>query len=110
MNRWSLLGALLFGGLFALFAYFRLDSMDSVAIRGIASFFIVGFYGALVAFGTADKKRTLSLPAQTVLGVFASLAIAAVYSANGQGYALAAALGLILGFTADKWIDRLPLP
>ena len=110
MNRWSLLGALFFGGLFGLFAYFRLDSLNSVAVRAIAAFFIVGFYGALVVFGTAEKKRTLSLPAQTVLGVFASLAIFAIFGASSQGYALAAVLGLILGFTADKWIDRLPLP
>ena len=110
MKLWSLLGALFFAALFGLFAYFRLDCLNSMAARGIAAFSIVGFYGALVAFGTAEKKRTLSLAAQTLLGMFASMTIAVIFQAPVEGFVLATVLGLVLGFTADKWIAHLPVP
>jgi hypothetical protein len=43
MNRWSLLGAILFGAVFALFAFWRVDAVDSSAIRGLVAFFLFGF-------------------------------------------------------------------
>src|SRR5690606_20063367 len=110
MGRWSLLGALVFGGVFALFASFRIEVVDSTAARGLIAFFLFGFYCALVIFSTSDKKRSLSLPAQTLLGVTLSCAIAALFGATGEGYALAVALGLVLGFTADWWVAHVQLP
>jgi hypothetical protein len=110
MNLWSLLGAVFFAALFGLFAYFRFDSLNSMAVKGIAAFAIVGFYGAIVIFGTAEKKRTLSLAWQTLLGMFASLTIAVIYQAPDEGMVAAAVLGLILGFFADKWAVHLQLP
>ncbi len=110
MNRWTILGVIFFGGLFALFAFWRVEVLDSSAVKGITAAFLFGSYFAIVAFGTAEKKRSLSLAAQTVLGVALALAIAALFNASSEGFALAAVLGLILGFTADKWVDYVPLP
>ncbi|MBJ6983021.1 hypothetical protein [Luteimonas sp. MC1572] len=110
MNLWSLAGAVVFGGVFALFASWGADSIDSQAVRGTAAFFLFGFYCAIVIFATSGKKRSLSLPAQTLLGVALSCAVAAIFGASGEGYALAVVLGLILGFTADRWVAHVQLP
>ena len=110
MNRWSLLGAVLFGSVFALFAFWRIDVVDSQAMRGLIAFFLFGFYCAIVIFGTSDKRRSLSLPAQTFLGVALACAIAALFGAAAEGYILAVVLGLILGFTADWWVEHVQLP
>jgi len=110
MNRWTVLGVIFFGALFALFAFWRIDIFDSRAAKGVTTAFLFGAYCAIVAFGTTDKKRSLSLSAQTVLGVVLALTVAALFNASSQGYALAAILGLVLGFTADKWVDYVQLP
>ena len=105
MGRWSLLGALVFGGVFALFASFRIEVVDSTAARGLIAFFLFGFYCALVIFGTSDKKRSLSLPAQTLLGVTLSCAIAALFGGllTKMGiYAMIRVFTLI--FTPDEFI------
>jgi hypothetical protein len=110
MGRWSLLGALLFASVFALFAFWRSDVVDSHAIRGVIAFFLFGFYCAIVALGTSGKKRSLSLLAQTLLGVAFACAIAALFGAAADGYTLAVVLGLVLGFTADRWVEHVQLP
>ena len=110
MGRWSLLGALVFGGVFALFAAIRIDALESNSARGVIALFLFGFYCAIVIFGTADKNRSLSLPAQTLLGVTLACAIAALLGATGEGYALAVVLGVVLGFTADWWVGHVQLP
>ena len=61
MGLWSLLGAILFGGVFALFAFWRVDVVDSHTVRGVIAAFLFGLYCAIVIFGTSDKKRSLSL-------------------------------------------------
>ncbi len=38
------------------------------------------------------------------------MAIAALFNASNEGYGLAAVLGLILGFTADWWVEHVQLP
>lgn len=110
MNRWTILGVIFFGSLFALFAFWRIEVLDSRAAKGITVTFLFGAYIAIVAFGTAEKKRSLSLAAQTVLGFGLAITIAALFSATPEGFALAAVLGLALGFTADKWIEYVQLP
>lgn len=110
MNRWEVLGALLFAGLFALFAFWRIEAFDSTALRGVIAAFLFGFYCAIVVFGTAGKKRTLSLASQTSLGVIFACTLAALFAAPLAGYFVAALLGLILGFTADKWVELIQLP
>jgi hypothetical protein len=110
MNRWTVLGVIFFGALFALFAFWRVEVFDSRAAKYITVAFLFGAYCAIVAFGTADKKRSLSLAAQTVLGVGLSLTVAALFNASHQGFYLAAVVGLILGFTADKWVEYVQLP
>ena len=110
MNRWTILGVIFFGALFALFAFWRVEVFDSRAIKFVTVAFLFGAYCAIVIFGTADKKRSLSLAAQTVLGVCLALTIAALFNAPAQGFYLAAVLGLILGFTADKWVEYVQLP
>ena len=110
MNRWTILGVIFFGALFAFFAFLRVDVLDSRAAKGITAAFLFGCYGAIVIFGTADKKRSLSLAGQTVLGVFLGLTLAALFNAPSEGFVLAAVLGLILGFTADRWVEYIQLP
>ena len=110
MNRWSLIGALFFGGVFALFASFDIGAGNSQAIKGVIAFFLFGFYCAIVIFGTSDKKRSLSLLAQTLLGVTVACAIAALFGSSTNGYIAAAVIGLVLGFTADWWVQHVPLP
>jgi len=99
-----------FGGVFALFAFWRVEVVDSHAMRGVIAFFLFGFYCAIVIFGTSDKKRSLSLSAQTVLGVALACAIAAMFGASSHGYIAAVLIGLILGFTSDKWVEYVQLP
>ena len=110
MNIWSLLGAVVFGGVYALFAYWRVEALDSRTIRALIAVFLFGFYCAVVIFGTSDKKRSLSLSWQTLLGVFFACAIAALFNATPEGYSVAVLLGLLLGFTADKWVEYVQLP
>ncbi len=110
MNLWTLLGAILFGGIFALFAFWNVDAVDSHTTRVVIAAFLFGFYCAIVIFGTSDKKRSLSLSGQTVLGVALACAIAALFRATAEGYIAASLVGLILGFTADKWVAHVQLP
>ena len=110
MNRWTILGVIFFGAIFALFAFWRVEVFDSRAAKFITAAFLFGAYCAIVVFGTADKKRTLSLAAQTVLGVALSVTLAALFNASSQGFAVSAVLGLVLGFTADKWVEYVHLP
>ena len=112
MNRWWLLGAVLFGSVFALFGVWRseIEVFDSRAIRWVLTLLLFGSYCAIVIFGTAEKKRSLSLLAQTSLGMVLACAIAALAWATAQGYFLAIALGLVLGFTADLWAEHVQLP
>jgi hypothetical protein len=104
MGFWSLLAAILYGGVFALFTFWRVDVVDSQTARGIIAAFLLGLYCGVVTFGTSDEKRSLSLPGQTVLGVALACAIAALFDASSEGYIVAVLVGLILGYTADKWV------
>ncbi len=108
MNRWSIVGAIIFGGVFAFFALLRADAVNPIEIKGLIAFFLFGFYCAIVIFGTSDKKRSLSLLPQTLLGIAVACAIAAVFGASASGYSAAVAIGLVLGFTADWWVQHLP--
>jgi hypothetical protein len=110
MDRWSPIGTGFFGAIFALFTFLRMDSLDSPAIRVVIAAFMFGVYGAIVAFGTAGRTRSLSLFDQTLLGVTLALAIAAVFNASIEGFLLALVLGVLLGFTADRWVDHVQLP
>ncbi|RYG98761.1 MAG: hypothetical protein EON58_06150 [Alphaproteobacteria bacterium] len=112
MNRWWLLGVILFGCIFALFGFLRisLDVMDARSLRVILGLFLFGCYYGIVAFGTSEKTRSLSVLAQTLLGIALALAIASLASASIQGYVLAVALGLVLGFTADFWLEYVRWP
>ena len=110
MGVWSLLGAALFGAVFALFAFWRVDVVGSYTARGVIAAFLFGFYCAIVIFGTSDKKRSLSLPGQTLMGVALACAIAALFDATSEVYFVAVLAGLILGFTADKWVAHVQLP
>lgn len=110
MARWEILGILLFGSLFALFAFFRVEALDSTAVKGVVAAFLFGTYCGIVMYGTHERKRSLSLAAQTVLGVALALTLAALFQAPPAGFALAAALGLVLGFTADMWVKHVQLP
>ena len=110
MNRWHVIGAIFFGALFVLFSALRLDVFDSRAMRILAAVFLFGVYCGIVAFGTAEKKRSLSLLGQTTLGVAAALAIAALIGPSLEAFGIAVLLGLVLGFTADMWVAHVPLP
>lgn len=110
MNRWAILGAILFGALFALFAFWPIEALDSQAVKGIVAAFLFGTYCGIVMYGTHERKRSLSLAAQTVLGVMLALALAALFQAPPAGFAVAAGLGLVLGFTADLWVKHVQLP
>jgi hypothetical protein len=112
MTRWWLLGVIFFGSIFAMFGLLRVDAevLDSRTIRWILILFLFGCYLAIVMFGTAEKKRSLSLLVQTLLGVVLALAIAALIGSTAEGYALALGLGLVLGFTADHWMKYVQLP
>ena len=110
MNRWEILGAIAFAALFAGFALWRVDAIDSTAIRGGIAAFLFAFYCAIVIFGTSDKKRRLSLPGQTLLGVLLAGTLAALFGASSSGYLVAVLAGLVLGYTADIWAKYVQLP
>lgn len=110
MNRWWFFAACLFGGIFGLYAFWRFEDAVSDLGRTVIAFFLFGFYCALVVIGTSGKKRTLSLLMQTLLGISLSCTIAALFSAPADAYLLAVILGLILGFTADWWVNHIQLP
>ena len=104
MSWWSLLGALLFGVVFAVFRWHDVDPPASLAATVFGALVLFGTYCGLVIVGTADKRRTLSITAQTALGVACALAVAAVVGADLPGYGVAAGIGLVLGYTADLWV------
>lgn len=105
ISRWELLGAMLFGGVFALCTAFRrVEVFDSRAARGIAAAFLFGTYCGIVAFGTGEKKRSLSLLSQTILGMLVGLAMASLFNPSVDGLFFAGVIGLLMGFTADWWV------
>jgi hypothetical protein len=111
MGRWSIVGAVVFGVFFtALVLLRRADAIDSHTVRAGGAVFLFVFYCALVIFGTSGKKRTLSLTAQTWLGVVFACAIAALFRSSPEGYMLAIVLGIAFGLTADWWARHVPLP
>ena len=110
MNRWTILGTLLFGGVFALFAFWRVDGLDSSSPKGSSSAVLFGSVGAIVVFGSDGKRRLLSLARQTFLGVALAFSIAAMFGATPQGYFFAMLVGLMLGYTADLWVLHVQLP
>jgi uncharacterized membrane protein len=110
MGRWSLIGAVIFGGVFALFAFWRVDVIDSQTARALTAAFLFGLYCAIVAFGTSEKKRSLSLSSQTLLGVALGLVLAALFNVPAEGYVAAFLIGLILGISAHKWVAHVQLP
>ena len=110
MNRWTILGALSFGGIFALFALGPSHLTESGTWRWAAAAFLFGTYAALVIFATSGRKRSMSLPTQTFLGVLVACAIAALFGAAREGYMLAVVSGVVLGFTADMWAKHIQLP
>ena len=110
MDRWTILGALIIAVIFVLFAFFRVESLDSRTVQALIACFIFAFYCGLVALGTAEKKRRISTTAQTMLGVVSAAAIAAVFGASAQGYTVAVVLGVVLGFTADIWAKYVQTP
>jgi len=115
MSRWSFLGAIAVGGVFALFAFWRIEAGHatlacSQTARFVVAAFLFGFYCAIVIFGASGKKRSLSLTVQTFLAVVLSCSIAALLGAGADGYIAAVLLGLVLGITAHKWVEHVPLP
>ena len=110
MNRWEILAAVACGLVFSVFAYWRIEGTESEMLRGVSAAFVIGLYGGLVVIGTSDKKRSLSVAWQVLLGVFASLTIAMLWSATTAGYLLAILLGLVLGITAHMWAKHMQLP
>ena len=72
--------------------------------------FLFGFYYAIVTFGTCEKKRTVSVSEQTLLGMLVACTIAALFHATPAGYAAAIVIGVILGFTADFWVKHVQVP
>ncbi|MGB3270280.1 MAG: hypothetical protein WBA65_10065 [Rhodanobacter sp.] len=103
MNKWFVLGAILFGGLFVFFLVSPPASVASISVRGVLAFFVLGVYCSIVVFGTSSKKRAVSWPAQTVLGVVAALAVAALLGAPLVWYFAAVVFGVVLGATAHWW-------
>jgi len=107
MNRWSIIGAIFFGAVLAFYKLFSLDAVNPIEIKGFIAFFLFGFYCAIVIFGTSDKKRSLSLLAQTLLGIAVACAIAAVFGASGNEYSAAIAIGFVFGLTAHWWLRHM---
>jgi uncharacterized membrane protein len=106
MNKWSLLGAAIFGGLFALFLLWPALGISSPALRVTLAVFLLGFYCTVVVFGVFGKRRTVSWAAQTLLGVLAAVSIGALFGVSPVGYAVAVVLGLVLGATAHWWAEH----
>jgi hypothetical protein len=110
MKSFELFAALLFGAIFALFAFWRVRIVDSQAIRGVIAAFLFGTYCAVVAFGTGEKKRTLSLSSQTLLGMALACALGALFGASPMDYMILIVAGLALGLTAHFWVNWVQLP
>jgi hypothetical protein len=110
MDRVSLLIALIYGGLFALFASWRVEALDARGVKAVLAAFLFGTYCVVVVIGASGKRRSLSVLNQTLLGVGLSVTIAALFQAPAGGYGVAVLLGVILGFTADYWVEHVRFP
>ena len=110
MRSWEIVGAAVFGLLFVVFAFFRVEIIDSQTVRAVIAVFLFAFYCGIVIFGTSDKKRTLSIFTQTLLGVLLACAVSALFGASAKIYAIAVLAGLVLGYTADLWVKHVQLP
>lgn len=105
MNRWAVIGAVLFGIVFADFAFWQIDMLNSRTTRLIVFSFLLITYCALVAFGTTDKKRKPTLAREILLGVGFTLTTAALYHASLEGFIAAVATGVVLGLIAAVWVN-----
>ena len=110
MNRFELALAIVLSGVFAVFALLRVEALDRDAIRLGVSAFLFAFYCCVVVWGAEGKKRNLPVLHQTILGIATALVMAGVMQASSTGYAAALVLGLVLGFTADRWAKHIQLP
>ncbi len=107
---WKILFVVLVGVVFALSTFWKVDVLDSRAVKGIVMSFLLGVYWTIVFLGTSEKKRTLSHATQIFLGVLLAITYAVILDASPGGFALAIILGLILGYYADKWVEYVSLP
>jgi hypothetical protein len=81
------------------------------SVPGIALLSVAGaLFGAIAA--PEIEPRAFRRPAlwQTGFAILGCLLVAALLGAGADGYALAAVLGIILGFLAPHWIKHLSLP
>ena len=62
---------------------------------------------ASIGFDTAEKKRSLSLLVQTLLGSLVAVAVTALTDTTAEQLAIAALVGTLLGWTADLWVKHI---
>lgn len=82
----------------------------SIGCNRFAAAWLIASYILLIGFDASEKKRSIPILAQTLLGAFAAAAATWLVGAGLEHGAIAAAVGAGLGWTADLWIRFVRLP
>ncbi len=75
----------------------------SIETHRFVAFWLIVSYVFLIAFDTVEKKRSISLLVQTLLGTLVGVAVTVLVEGKAEHLAVAAVIGTLLGWTSDLW-------
>ena len=107
MRLWLPIASICIGLLFTAIQALTYVGLASVGTNRFIAFWLVTSYIFLIGFDTTEKKRSLSLLVQTLLGASVAVAVTALIGATAEQLAIASLVGTPLGWTADLWVKHI---
>jgi riboflavin transporter FmnP len=107
MKLWMPIAAISVGLIYTALKLFVRHGFASVEVNRFVSFWLIVSYIFLIAFDTAEKKQTISMLLQTMLGALTAVAAMFLIGATAEQLAIAALIGTLLGWTADLWAKHI---
>ena len=107
MSPWLPIASICIGLLYTAIQALMYVRLASVGTNRFVALWLVTSYIFLIGFDTTEKKRSLSLLVQTLLGSLVAVAVTALIGATAERLAIAALVGTLLGCTADLWAKHI---
>lgn len=103
MKLWLPMTAIIAGLIYTAIQLFTRGGFASIEMHRFVALWMIVSYVFLIAFDIIEKKRSISMPVQTLLGTLVASAATALTGANAEQIAIAALIGTLLGWTVDLW-------